>query len=215
MAAVWVDALPLPTLREGHLKHPIAQAEVARWTTLLQSIGVSMTEAELMEKGLAVGAMSITLQNALMRPLKPIQSVTKTGQSWGLFAYPDPFAGRLVVMGRREGDWQPVWAAPQRDGTPLSRVLRYRRIRGIYDDFGDRPQPRAIYGRFSDWVAQLVLDEHPDWQQVQIRLDLVTVHLPHEGAEPPEQRRHVRLRSRSQLAQKAEQRLESLREASP
>jgi len=200
IAVEWLDALPLPTLRPSHLKQPIAQAELARWTQLLNDLGVSVSEEELAERGLAVGEASIAFQKTAMAPFRPLKRLTQTGQSWGLFAYPDPFAGRLIVEAEVDGEWQPRFRAPERGASLLSRQMRYRRVRGVYDDLGDRHKPRGAYNRLVDWIAGGIFEAEPAVSRVQVRLDLVTVKLPGEGDEPPEKRRHARVRSRAKWA---------------
>ncbi|MFT4978084.1 MAG: hypothetical protein ACI8S6_003992 [Myxococcota bacterium] len=204
IGAEWLDALPLPTLRPGHLNQPIAQAELSRWTEALNGLGVSVTKDELTAAGLEVGAAAVDFQKASMAPLRPLKKLTQTGQSWGLFAYPDPFAGRLIVEVWIDGEWQSRFRAPGADRSLLSRRLRYRRVRGIYDDLGDRPKPRGGYSRFADWVALTIMADDPRVEKVQVRLDLVTVRLPDEGPEQPEERRHVRIRDAARLQKRAE-----------
>ena len=215
----WLDALPLPTLQKSHLRHPVAQAELERWTSVLNGAGIPISKEALTEHGLTVGAASVAFRRASMAPFRPIKSRTMTGQSWGLFAYPDPFAGQLIVevddgscddVGELlpgegsagcDGEWRPLWAAPGQDRSLLSRQLRYRRVRGVYDDAGDLVTPRRIYSRFADWVARAVFAAEPAVDKVRLRIDLIEIRLPGE-AEPPPQRRHQKIRSREQLVRK-------------
>ena len=204
----WIDALPLPELRKKDLQYPVAQDEIQRWTGVLNSLGVALTEEEVVELALEMGQIAISFRKLTMAPLRPLKRVTGTGQSWGLFAYPDPYAGRLVVDVREgRGEWVTRFSAPGAIGADrLSQRLRYRRVRGIYDDIGDRPKPGATYSRFADWVAWEIFNEHPEITAVQIRLDLVHVILPDEGEAPPEKRRHARLRLRDALTERLNKR---------
>ena len=204
----WLDALPLPELRKKDLQYPVAQDEITRWTGVINSLGVAVTEEEVVTLALEMGRIAIAFRQHTMAPLRPLKRLTGTGQSWGLFAYPDPYAGRLVVDVREgKGEWVTRFSAPGTIGADrLSQLLRYRRVRGIYDDIGDRPKPGATYSRFADWVAWEVFTESPEITAVQIRLDLVHVTLPGEGEALPEKRRHARLRLRDALTERLNKR---------
>ena len=203
----WIDALPLPVLREQDLKYPIAQNEITRWTAMLNSLGADLTEEEAVAGALKVGEAAIQFRKISMAPIRPIKRWTGTGQSWGLFAYPDPFAGRLVIRARpEEGDWQTLFSAPGSRLDPYHSKMRYRRVRGIYDDNGDRPTPGKLYNRFCDWVAWELFQENPDLVTVEIRLDMVRIIPPGGEEPPPDKRRHVRTRQREDLTRRLQKR---------
>ena len=194
------DAVPLPTLSKRDLRHPVAQQEVARWTQRLNDWGVEISRAELIDHGLAVGNSANGFRKAVLRPWYPLRRATGTGQSWGLFAFPEPHAGRLVVRGRAlDGDWEALFSAPDGDGR-LGERLRFRRVRGIYDDAGDRPKPNALWRRFSRWVAGEVFAERPDLDEVEVRIDLIHVVPPGGGPADPVRVYHARLELRSELS---------------
>lgn len=207
LLAQWIDALPLPELRERDLRHPIAQDEVTRWTALLNDLGMSLTEEEAIERALVVGAAATRFRQVTMAPLKPIKKLTGTGQSWGLFAYPDPYAGRLVIEARAiKGEWQVLFSAPGTSSDRFSRRMRYRRVRGIYDDNGDRPTPGVLYNRFADWAAWEIFQEHPEINAVQVRLDLMRIIPPGTGEPVADKRRHARMRVREALEKRLAER---------
>lgn len=134
-----------------------------------------------------------------MRPWYPFRRETGTGQSWGLFAFPEPHAGRLVVSGRAEGGaWEELFAAPEGDGL-LADQLRFRRVRGVYDDAGDRPKTGVMWARFSRWVAGTVFAERPDLDEVEVRVDLT--HIVPPGGGPADETRvyHARLELRPEI----------------
>jgi hypothetical protein len=194
------DAIPLPTLSKRDLRHPVAQQEATRWTQRLNDWGVEITRDELIDRGLAVGNAANGFRKAVLRPWYPLRRATGTGQSWGLFAFPEPHAGRLVVRGRAlEGDWETLFSAPNGDGR-LGELLRFRRVRGIYDDAADRPKPGTLWPRFSRWVAAEVLAERPDFDEVEVRVDLIHVVPPGGGPADPDRVYHARLELRSELA---------------
>ena len=202
LAWQWMDALPLPELSKSDLRYSIAQDELRRWSGLLTDMGVEMTPAHLAEIGLRMGKRATAFRRATMSPFRPLTRLTGIGQSWGLFAYPDPHAGRLVILTRTGSEeWQPRYQAPDPGTDRLSRRMRYRRVRGIYDDNGDRPRPGKLYDRFVDWVAWQIFEEDPTIDAVMVRLDLVRILTPSEGEAPPDKPRHARVRERDALTE--------------
>ena len=194
LLAQWADAMPLPELTKRDLANPIAQDEVRRWRDVLASLGVELTADELAEIGLDVGRGARKARSTLLRPWAPFRRITGTGQGWGLFAYPDPYAGRLVIAERtHDGAWETFYQAPQTAGGFLTTQLRYRRMRGIWDDAGDRVKPKGVYDDFATWVARRRFEERPELELVEVRLDLHRVLLPGEGEAPDDVRRHARL----------------------
>lgn len=200
LLAQWADAMPLPELKKRDLDNPIAQDELKRWQGVLASVGVELTTEELAEGGLEVGAAMRKGRRAVLAPWAPFRRITGTGQGWGLFAYPDPYAGRLVVAERvQDAGWETFYTAPQTEGGLLTQQLRYRRIRGIWDDAGDRVRPREVYDRFATWIARRRFEERADIELVEVRLDLHRVRRPGMGEEPLDKRRHARVRRRSEV----------------
>jgi hypothetical protein len=199
----WVDAVPLPELRPRDLVHPVAQAELDRWVSMLASVGIVRTRDEVAEVGLAVGEVAIGFRKGALAPFKPLKRITGTGQAWGLFAYPDPASGRLVIRGRGEGEEWELLAKLPGEGDPAQvRRLQYRRLRGVWDDAGDRPNPGKLHTRFVNWIASDMLTRRPDLDQIEVRIDLQTIVLPTAGIEaPPDERRHTRIRTRARLTQ--------------
>jgi len=196
----FLDAVPLPEISRRDLRWPIAKAEVKRWTSLAQDLGMDIDERDTEDFALVLGGGAGTFRKTVLGPTRPFRRITGTGQAWGLFAYPDPFAGRLIISGRTD-DEAPVelYRAPGHGERWLVDLVEYRRIRGIYDDNGDRPRPGGMHKALTRWVSRRVLQRHPEFDEVEIRLDLVEVHLPGEDPEPPEKRRHVRVERREEL----------------
>ena len=187
-----IDALPLPELREDHFDNPVAHDELEGWAEALQGAGLDVSPDALREFGLGLGRGSVAFRKLLLRPWFPLRQLTGTGQSWGLFAYPDPYAGRLVVEGRTGEAWAELYRAPDGGEGSLAARLDYRRTRGVYDDACDRPKPRKIYSRFARWVAEEAFALDPALDEVEVRLDLVHILPPAQRArEKPEKRRHA------------------------
>lgn len=194
-----LDALPLPELKRHHLNNPVAKRELVRWSEVITGLGHAITPDELAVVGLELGGAAGSFRKLVLKPWHPFRRWTGTGQSWGLFAYPEPASGRLVVDGRGASGVRTLYRAPGGEGDHLADILEYRRIRGVYDDASDRPRPRPIYRRFGEWVAVEVFETHPDIDYVEIRLDLHPIITPSEGEPQPDQRRHVRGFNRGEL----------------
>jgi len=194
-----LDAIPLPELRKHHLANPVAKEELVRWSSLLTDMGRPTTPAQLAEIGLDMGKMAGNFRKKVLKPWHPLRRLTGTGQSWGLFAYPEPATGRLVVDGIGPEGTETLYSAPGGKGDALETLLEYRRIRGIYDDGGDRPRPRRIYQRFSRFVAARVFEAHPELNAVEVRLDLHPLVPPGQGEPVPDSKRHARRILRADL----------------
>jgi hypothetical protein len=198
----WLDGMPIPVLKPKDLRYAVAREELARWSGLFGAVGLSLSPDELADMALDASATITGAKRSLMAPWQPVKVHTGTGQSWGLFAYPDPHAGRLIVRAHAsDQQWRTLFSAPEGEGE-LADLLRYRRVRGVWDDAGDRPNPSPLYDRFATEVARRAFAADPTLVEVEVRIDLIHIQLPSEGGEAkPEERRHVRLRTRSQVEQ--------------
>ncbi|MEL6348221.1 MAG: hypothetical protein AAFV53_34245 [Myxococcota bacterium] len=201
-----IEALPLPELKARHFQYAIARQELTRWTEVLNQAGISGTEEEFKADALAFGRSLREGRLLLTRPIRPLMRLTGTGQGWGLFAYPDPNAGRLIVSVEIDGQEQEIYRAPQRSRDRLTRQLRYRRIRGVYDDLGDRPKPGRAYGHLVDWFARQIFNDRPEVDLIRFQIDQMRIMLPGEGPPPPERARHRKRRTRAVLKARQEQR---------
>jgi len=196
----FLDAVPLPELKESNLKQPLAQDELDRWTEVVNDLGLDWSREELTARALAVGGVAVSFRKAVMAPWKPFLRFTGTGQSWGLFAYPDPYAGRLIIRSRdAKGDWTEHFRAPAEGDDWLVARMLFRRVRGVYDDAGDRARPGKAHDRFVNWVAREIFLREPEAQSVEVRFDVTEVLTPDEGPWEPETLRHNRTRTRDRL----------------
>jgi len=192
------EALPLPMLSRRHMNRDMAREEVQRWVAIMSDLGIQTTEKQVVNQTIAISRRSLRFRRRLVAPFRRVERIFGTGQAWGLFTYPDPYPGRLVVEGTSGGNaWTVLYRDPDSDGGYLARTVRYRRIRGIWDDAGDRPKPGKLYNRWVTWLARRVFADHPDLQKVRVRLDRVTVRTPDQPpVTGPDQPRHVRERER-------------------
>ncbi len=151
-------ASPLPrNVQRSQYDTPLAREEVARWRSTLASVGIVRTEAELIDASFTWGSGLAEIRRAGMTPFTDLFRLTGTGQSWGLFTYPDTFPHQLVVWTRRGDDapWELRYAGLDRAHTDDVDVLAYRRIRGVYD--AQTSRPTKAWPRVAAWIARRAL----------------------------------------------------------
>jgi hypothetical protein len=75
-------------------------------------------------------------------------------------------------------------------------VVFNRRMRGVWDDAGDRPNPGRLYSRWVTWVAKEVFEIRPDIDVVRVRFDRLSVSMDGPGTTANEVPSHRRERYR-------------------
>jgi hypothetical protein len=192
-----VEAVPIPALRERHLNRSLAREEADRWVGVLEGLGVHMSSDELLGQVLTVSKEARAARAVVLGPWRAFSRQFKLAQAWGLFAFTDPHPGRLVLEGRAKGgEWTLLFKAPSTGDERLGRVLFNRRMRGVWDDAGDRPKPGRLYDRWVTWVAKDVFEHRPDVDVVRVRFDRLSVSMDGPGATAPEEPVHRRERHR-------------------
>jgi len=192
-----VEALPVPALRERHLNRRLAREEADLWVGILDKVGVHMNSDELLGQVLAVSKEARAARATILGPWRAFSRQFKLAQAWGLFAFTDPHPGRLVLEGQAKGgDWILLFRAPNTGDERLGRVLFNRRMRGVWDDAGDRPKPGRLYERWVTWVAKDVFEHRPDIDVVRVRFDRLSVSMDGSGETAPEEPVHRRERYR-------------------
>jgi hypothetical protein len=188
-------ALPLPhSVREVDLKKPVATAELQRWSHWLRKVGVERTPDALRQDVLRVGQPLAAFRRAALKPLQPILRWTGTGQAWGFFNTPDAFPDQLRIEGRRNGNWELLFAALHPEHDTLGPQLRYRRVRGVYDANTDRPG--ASYKHLVDWIAAEVFEGDPDLMAVRVSFLRTHTTPPGRPTDDMAKKRLVRIRRR-------------------
>ena len=171
-----LEAVPMPSMKRRHLRRQMAGEELTRWSRILDSVGIEATESEIVDFGVAVSQRAQGSRWKVIRPWRLLERKLKMGQAWGMFAYTDNHPGRLIVEGSVDGKaWETLFRAPQSDRSRLTRTLQNRRVRGIYDDAGDRPNPGKLYGRWVDWLARRIFAERPALNHLRVRFDRMDV----------------------------------------
>jgi hypothetical protein len=193
--------LPLPhSMRRASFDEPVAQEELSAQARLLRRIGVNVTTEELVDVMFRSGTAWVSVYNAVLKPVEPAFRITGTGQSWGLFTYPDTFPHQLIVEVRssKSGPWATLFAGLDPEHRWMRDVLAYRRVRGVYD--GQTTKPGASWNNLTKWLARRAFTEDPAVQTV--RVSFRRFHTVKPG-EPPdttvEAQRHARTWARAQV----------------
>jgi len=174
-----VEAVPVPSLKKHHLRRQVAGEEIARWTGILNGAGLDVTEDDVVAFVMSASKKAVRTRWRIVRPFRRLERRLKMGQAWGLFSYTDNHPGRLIVEGSVDGSrWTVLYPDPQHNDPRLAATLVHRRIRGIWDDAGDRPHPGGLYRRWVDWLGRRVFAEYPELSQVRVHFEQLTVRPP-------------------------------------
>ena len=181
LVAHGIYALPLPKkISLEDIRKQEGQENVDRWLGWLGSAGLRF-EKPWFEERVATISTAIGAGHDLLKfPFKPWMQITSTGQAWALFAVPDRWPVRLEIEIQREGSkaWELAYRRLDPEHDELAEVLRYRRIRGIYD--GQIAKPRAAYKNLTRWIARDIFERHPDITQVRVQGVKTHTTLPNE-----------------------------------
>lgn len=166
--------LPHPVSRD-ELRSPVAREEVARWAERLTALGYTIGPDRLGERVIAVSGAIGGAHREALAPFAPLFAFTGTGQGWALFANPDIYPTRLQIRVARapksaDPDWELLYQRNDPAHAWQDTVLRYRRVRGVYDAGGPRSTPRSPYKRFAAWVAARVFADDRGVRGVEVRM---------------------------------------------
>ncbi len=187
-----IHAAPVPhVVTRDDLKNPVSAEEVERWAERLTTLGYAISAEELGERVMAITGIIGGAHRELREPFRPFLRFTGTGQGWALFANPDTHPGRLSIRIERDGKLQDLYLQLDPELDWWRAKLAYRRVRGCWDAGGYRARPRAIYTRFSRWVADRVFEANPDVDAVEVRTLRTHTTLPSEPDDPKVEVRHV------------------------
>jgi hypothetical protein len=132
--------------------------------------------------------------DALRSPFRPFFRLTDTTQQWGLFAVVTQKPDSLVIEVRRDGDWQTLYRRIDSEHDWRDPMLKYRRIRGVWDGVDD--EPKGTYKRFTAWIAREIFHEQPDVDRVRVVLERRRVTWPWQPVETEVTRRAERYHKR-------------------
>ena len=173
------EAMPLPTLKKRHMNRTVAQDEAQRWVDILATVGVETNREALVAKVLQISRKTGKIRNKVIKPWRKVERTFGMGQKWALFTFTDPYPGRMVIEGRgADGVWRDLYRAPSNGEPELVNLMNYRRVRGIWDDSGDRPYPGKLFDRWVTWLGGRIFSMYPEVDVMRIRFDRVEVTLP-------------------------------------
>lgn len=188
---MWV-ALPLKTeVTPRSLANPVAQEELQHWAERLNGWGMEITADELQTRVIEHGATVGGFRAATLKPLRPALRITGTGQSWGLFTYPNTYPHRLDVTVLGDQGWQLIYRALDPEHDWRAQTFTYRRVRGVYDDSSF--QKARSYEHFCKTVAQWAADDFPDVTAVRVSMTKSHVTLPGKPLDPETTERMIRV----------------------
>jgi hypothetical protein len=127
---------------------------------------------------LAGSSRLVRARRALLAPFEPLFRHTATHQQWGLFLLGTRECFRIHVDARTHDDrWVALYHALERGLPRYEAVLRYRRVRGIYNPSmsrGARPQ----YAGFVRALARYVLAREPGYDTLRVRMEHLRIGAP-------------------------------------
>lgn len=183
----WV-AIPIgPRITEKDLAKADAKEQVDEWMGLLDRVGVTRAQFEtFVVKG---SGFFVDLDNTVSKPIRPVNQLFRTNQSWALFTGADRTPMRFAVRGyTADGTERLLFRRLDPDATFLGGVLNFRRVRGIYDiDKEDLPKRYKVLTR---WIATRAFEEHPDLVAVEVLQEEQRTPLPGQAADPAVKLRH-------------------------
>jgi hypothetical protein len=175
-------SLPDRAVDAQRLERPEAQRIVNESDRWLAAVGLSPGRPALGRMVRRGSEQLVAARALVLRPFEPLFRLTVTGQQWGLFLLGTRECFRIHVEVRRAGSaWRELYRA-QGDGPAwLSRLLRYRRVRGIYNP-GSRSGPRGQYEGFVHALAREVLARDRQLNELRVRME--RLHIVAPGSAP-------------------------------
>jgi hypothetical protein len=196
LALQLASAIPTEALTPARIAHAEGRRLVDWVQHGLALLGVAASSERVSGALIAATERVVGARNRALSPLDPFFHFTQTRQQWRLFLNPGRECYRLWVEGRHKtrGRWRALYRASDIDRLGLSGMLRYRRVRGIYNA-GVSRGPTAAYDGFARWIAARVFAQDARYIAVRTRLERLRIGppgRPHEslGFE------HVRTRER-------------------
>jgi hypothetical protein len=187
LALQLASAIPTRPLRAGGMSKPEGVRVVSWLQRTLAAAGVHRTQAEWTSSLIGASESVVAFRNAAFAPLGPWFHYTQTGQQWPLFINPKRECFRMLVEARKpprrrqQRDWVLLYRASDVDRAGVSNMVRYRRLRGIYNPSAKRG-PHAQYEGFASWLADHLLAQHSKYASVRVSMERLAIGAP--GSEP-------------------------------
>ncbi len=173
-----VGATPAEPFDDERLQRPEGERAVSWVARALALVGRHDERPAIRAQMIALTADLVELRNTALAPFQPFFDLTATHQQWGLFITPKRECYRAAVEARRGGQWTPLYRVLEVESDELA-FLRYRRLRAIYNPNLKRG-PSAQYAGLVTWLARRLMDRHPDYDAVRMRMQKVAIGEPGE-----------------------------------
>lgn len=175
-------SLPDRVVDGQRLERPEAQRFVTESDHWLATVGLSPGRRAIGRTLRRASEELVAARAFVLRPFEPLFRLTVTGQQWGLFLLGTRECFRIHVEVRRpRAAWSELYRAPGEGPPWLSRLLRYRRVRGIYNP-SSRSGPRGQYEGFVRALARQVLARDRQLNELRVRME--RLHIVAPGSAP-------------------------------
>jgi hypothetical protein len=166
-----VTAWPAQPMTDEQLTRPEGERLVSHVARALGMLGVERTRDDIKRALVDRSSELARLRRRLLRPFRFVASGLSSDQQWGLFLVSRGQHFRMQIdLFRADGGWHTVYRASELDELGLGPLLRYRRLRGIYNP-STRTGPRGQYAHFVSWLANELFARHADAQKVRVQME--------------------------------------------
>lgn len=173
------------------LARPFEQAELRRWSTLFEALGLHMEPAELGRSYLAFARAAERARAVVLEPIEWWMSLVQAGQSWRLFASGDDAANALRITARSRAGAQVLYESGHPERRWNAALLEYRRTRAAYNP--SRSGPPHTYPSFAERLGERVFEALPGVERVSVSLLMGHIPLPGEAPAPPREAHVIEL----------------------
>jgi len=166
-----VTAWPAQPMTEEQLTRPEGERFVSHVAHAFAVFGVERTRDDIKRALLDRSVEVARLRRKLLRPFLFLASGLSSDQQWGLFLVSRGQHFRMQIdLFRADGRWHTVYRAAELDELGLGPLLRYRRLRGLYNP-STRTGPRGQYVYFVSWLANELFARHGDAHKVRVQME--------------------------------------------
>jgi len=196
LAAPW----PRP-ITAADLHRPEARQEVTMWLDLLDRWGWHWEREPFEDFIIQTSTMMAGPAKGIRKPLRPVLRLFGIEQRWGLFTSPDTYPHRLIVDIKHGPNtkFERYYTAVEMEDSPLTSVLAYRRIRGVYD--GNTSRLGKSYAPFTRWVSARVFALEPSVQTIRVGFIRSHTTMPGAPADIEKKPRLMRIHHRAKVMQ--------------
>ncbi|HET6338944.1 MAG TPA: hypothetical protein VFG30_37250 [Polyangiales bacterium] len=166
-----ISAWPAQTLTLDQLTRPEGERLVSVLERTLGLLGVER-DREQIKQALVDRSLDVArFRRTLLRPFRMLTSGLASDQQWGLFLISRSQYFRMQIdLLRDDGEWHTIYRAGSFDELGLGPMLRYRRVRGLYNPSA-RVGPRRQYSGFVSWLANELFAMQRDARQVRVQME--------------------------------------------